>query len=119
MIATTMTYFNYGLYGTYSAPLPDVPDDRHNPKMWAKWFRDFLFQIIPQRLTHPGIIHVRIVPACIFKYARDGIHAPEWTMKLWKQAHCRTRTEYPRAYGPDAQGQAAIGHRQQGQTRFH
>jgi hypothetical protein len=45
----TQTQYPYDFYAS-SFPAPDILDERHNPKMWAQWFREFLIEKIPARV---------------------------------------------------------------------
>jgi hypothetical protein len=70
-------------------PQLELPDDRHNPKMWAKWFQEFLDDLLgagravikEARQRHP-------LTAQIEEKCRSApLFQSEWTMKLWKQRH--------------------------------
>lgn len=75
-------------FTAYSGPpIPnDFYDDRHNPKAWAQWFREFLEELLgagqavlrEARQRHPLL--KRIERLCRLPPKR------EWKMKLWKQS---------------------------------
>lgn len=62
-----------------------VPDDLHNPKFWAKWFREFLCALRPSRaeskLAVPQPQWLTVVARC----RSAPLQVREWKMKLWKQ----------------------------------
>lgn len=81
MIAATYNYYYV------PTPTPNLPDlnDCHNPKMWAKWFREFLFEKIPAKVA-TLILSIGFYPP-VSRRARFP-HAFDWRskMKRWKQA---------------------------------
>lgn len=73
----------------YAGPTIDVFDDRHNPKAWAEWFREFLEELLgagqavlkEARQRHPLLQRIE-------KNCRSApLMKREWVLKLWKQAH--------------------------------
>lgn len=73
-------------FGCWSMPsTPQVFDDRHNPKMWQKWFYEFLIEKIPakiEQLIFPLALH-QVVDARARAAPRND---PRQKMKLWKQS---------------------------------
>ena len=79
-----------GNFYAWSGPMPaeDIEDDRHNPKAWATWFREFLEELLkkqrgPAQNKEAGQRH----PLLRIFRIRSGTQPREWVMKLWKQAH--------------------------------
>jgi hypothetical protein len=72
----------------YYGPVPvdkDSQDDSTNPKMWAAWFREFLFDLFGWPVKH-SIQFAKLVNLPIrMKRCRSAPIRAEWKMKLWKQ----------------------------------
>jgi hypothetical protein len=67
-------------------PVFDFADDRYNEKAWARWFREFLEELLGGRMESAG----SVVAADVHRRspsvtARSGTQRREWKMKLWKQ----------------------------------
>ena len=89
-IATTTTVpldFAYAYDGP--TPTTEIFDDRHNPKAWAEWFREFLEELLGAGLA--VIKEARQRHPLLQRIERNCRSAPlmrrEWVLKLWKQAH--------------------------------
>jgi hypothetical protein len=70
---------------------PPIPDDRYNPKMQAKWFREMVCAIVGAARGQTGNMEA-VKPtgfvALPFRRIRAGPFLERgWKMKLWKQAH--------------------------------
>jgi len=81
------TYYPQPMYGSWHPWDEQSYLDRHNPKMWAKWFREFLFEIMPPRIVSLVLLEFlprRPLHRCIVRAGPPQVR--EWKMKLWKQA---------------------------------
>ena len=76
-------------YCYYAGPPPvpnDFLDDSHNPKIWAREFREFLEELLgagqaafeEARQRHPLLKRIE-------QFCRSAPMKREWKMKLWKQ----------------------------------
>lgn len=75
---------------TYAPAATEIYDERYNPKAWAQWMREFLFELFgEQGRSNDGVernatvslrspVVVRIRSACLL--------VREWKMKRWVQA---------------------------------
>jgi hypothetical protein len=79
----------YTVTGCYASSFtsPDPPmvlEDRYNPKMWAQWFREFLFAFLPSVTEYLAVPLVRW--SQVDRRCRSApVMAREWKLKLWKQ----------------------------------
>jgi hypothetical protein len=78
----------YG-YNSYwpSAPVEKVVDDRKNRKMWAKWFREFLEDLLGRWRELPLFVPQMRSQNRKKAVARSSpLRFAEWKMKRWKQS---------------------------------
>lgn len=73
----------------YSQACPPVPvesffDDCRDPKMRAKWFREFLEELWPRCKRVPEVASVKF-KSVIVRCRSGTLPQREWKMKLWKQ----------------------------------